>query len=99
MEAPGSYIAAECAGVPVLVARGADGRLRAFYNVRAAWLCPRPACRLSTRRLPLQGATQAAPRCLPNLGLLQCSNSTKNVHSTALCTVLKQRRYDVIKIR
>ena len=36
MEAPGSYIAAECAGVPVLVARGADGRLRAFYNVRAA---------------------------------------------------------------
>ena len=65
VEAPGSYIAAECSGVPVLVARGTDGRLRAFYNVRAPALCPRPACQRSVRRLLLLGVAQAAPHSQP----------------------------------
>jgi len=33
LAAPGSYVAVEVAGNPVCVVRGADGELRAFYNV------------------------------------------------------------------
>jgi phenylpropionate dioxygenase-like ring-hydroxylating dioxygenase large terminal subunit len=33
LPAPGDYLAEEIAGVPVLVARGADGALRAFANI------------------------------------------------------------------
>ena len=33
LRAPGQYVAGEVAGMPVVVVRGADGGLRAFYNV------------------------------------------------------------------
>jgi phenylpropionate dioxygenase-like ring-hydroxylating dioxygenase large terminal subunit len=33
LPAPGDYLAEEIAGVPVLLARGADGKLRAFVNI------------------------------------------------------------------
>ena len=40
---PGSYVALDLLGVPVLVVRGSDGAVRAFLNVcrhRGAQLCP-----------------------------------------------------------
>jgi phenylpropionate dioxygenase-like ring-hydroxylating dioxygenase large terminal subunit len=43
LPAPGSYVALELMGVPVLVVRGSDGTVRAFLNVcrhRGAQLCP-----------------------------------------------------------
>jgi len=33
VEEPGSFLAADCAGVPVAVVRDRDGALRAFLNV------------------------------------------------------------------
>jgi phenylpropionate dioxygenase-like ring-hydroxylating dioxygenase large terminal subunit len=33
LRAAGSYVAAEVAGMPIVILRGSDGRLRAFYNV------------------------------------------------------------------
>ena len=43
LPAPGSYLALDLMGVPVLVSRGSDGVVRAFLNVcrhRGAQLCP-----------------------------------------------------------
>lgn len=43
LPAQGSYVALEVMGVPVLVARGSDGEVRAFLNVcrhRGAQICP-----------------------------------------------------------
>ena len=43
LPAPGSYVALELMGVPVLVVRGSDGTARAFLNVcrhRGAQICP-----------------------------------------------------------
>ena len=40
---PGAYFTADLAGEPILVVRGSDGQLRAFYNVcrhRAAYVMP-----------------------------------------------------------
>jgi len=38
LSSPGSYVAAECNGYPILLARGRDGELRGFHNV-----CPHRA--------------------------------------------------------
>lgn len=34
LEQPGAFVSGMMAGTPALVVRGADGRLRAFHNVR-----------------------------------------------------------------
>jgi choline monooxygenase len=57
---PGSFLTADIAGEPVLVVRGADGVLRAFFNVcrhRAAPLMTEPAGRASKLRCRYHGWT------------------------------------------
>lgn len=68
---PGSYLTAEVAGVPVLVIRGEDQVLRAFYNVcrhRAAPLLTQPCgeahklrCRYHGWTYDLTGALRGTP--------------------------------------
>ena len=45
LEQPGAFVSGMMAGTPALVVRGADGRLRAFHNVRV--LCVQ--CTISLR--------------------------------------------------
>src|SRR5438094_706297 len=59
---PGSYFGCEIAGEPVLVARGADRRLRAFSNVcrhRGALLAEARPCQGPVVRCPYHGWTYA----------------------------------------
>jgi phenylpropionate dioxygenase-like ring-hydroxylating dioxygenase large terminal subunit len=71
LQGPGSFFPTEVAGLPVVVVRDADGRLRAFLNVcrhRGAVVVSEPQCR-GTIQCPyhawtygLDGALRAAPR-------------------------------------
>lgn len=57
---PGSCVAGEIAGEPVVVVRGRDGVLRGFFNVcrhHAAEIVARPACKVSVLRCPYHGWT------------------------------------------
>ncbi|MCS6913811.1 MAG: aromatic ring-hydroxylating dioxygenase subunit alpha [Myxococcales bacterium] len=59
---PGCYLTAEVAGEPVLVVRGHDGVLRAFYNVcrhHAAAVMTEPEGRTDWLRCPYHGWTYA----------------------------------------
>lgn len=58
--APGQFFAVELAGEPILVVRGADGRLRAFYNVcrhHAAAVANVPCGTVQHLRCPYHGWT------------------------------------------
>jgi choline monooxygenase len=60
--APGHYLTAEVGGEPVLVVRGRDGVLRAFFNVcrhHAAAVMTEPAGRAPHLRCPYHGWTYA----------------------------------------
>jgi choline monooxygenase len=55
---PGDYFTAEFAGEPILAVRGADGQLRAFYNVcrhHAAQVATAPCGRTQSFRCPYHG--------------------------------------------
>ena len=55
---PGQYIAVQAAGEPVVVVRGADGKLRAFLNVcrhHAAAVAPEPCGSVQLFRCPYHG--------------------------------------------
>src|ERR1700692_3206131 len=55
---PGDYITPESAGEPILAARGADGNLRAFFNVcrhHAAAVATAPSGRAQSFRCPYHG--------------------------------------------
>ncbi len=57
---PGRYVTCEIAGEPVVVVRGGDGRLRAFFNVcrhHAAAVMTEPEGRSSQLRCPYHGWT------------------------------------------
>jgi choline monooxygenase len=57
---PGSYVTAEVAGEPVVVVRGSDGELRAFFNVcrhHAAAVVTEPEGRAQRLRCPYHGWT------------------------------------------
>ncbi len=57
---PGDYVTAEIAGEPIVVVRGNDGALRAFYNVcrhHAAAVMTEPAGRATRLRCPYHGWT------------------------------------------
>lgn len=59
---PGQYLTAEVAGEPILVVRGQDGVLRAFYNVcrhHAAAVMTEPCGRAERLRCPYHGWTYA----------------------------------------
>ncbi len=60
LSTPGDYITADVAGEPVLAVRGADGCLRAFFNVcrhHAAAVAVEPCGRVQTFRCPYHGWT------------------------------------------
>jgi choline monooxygenase len=60
VEKPGSYFTADLAGEPILVIRGQDGVLRAFYNVcrhKAAVLLSEPSGQVSRLRCRYHGWT------------------------------------------
>jgi choline monooxygenase len=60
LAAPGSFVTADLAGEPILVVRGDDGELRAFYNVcrhRAACVVNEPAGRATRLRCRYHGWT------------------------------------------
>jgi choline monooxygenase len=55
---PGDYLTAELAGEPLLIVRGADGQLRAFYNVcrhHAAAVATAPCGHAQSFRCPYHG--------------------------------------------
>lgn len=55
---PGQYIAVQVAGEPVVVVRGADGKLKAFFNVcrhHAAAVAPEPCGSVQLFRCPYHG--------------------------------------------
>jgi choline monooxygenase len=57
---PGQYVTAEIAGEPIVVVRGKDGVLRAFFNVcrhHAAAVCTKPEGRAEALRCPYHGWT------------------------------------------
>ncbi len=56
----GQYLTAEVAGEPIVVVRGRDGLLRAFFNVcrhHAAAVCTEPAGRATALKCPYHGWT------------------------------------------
>src|SRR5262249_16918874 len=58
--APGQYLTAQVGGEPIVVVRGADGRLRAFFNVcrhHAAPVMTEPWGRAEPLRCPYHGWT------------------------------------------
>jgi choline monooxygenase len=58
--APGAYVTAEIGGEPVVVVRGKDSVLRAFFNVcrhHAAAVCTKPEGRADNLRCPYHGWT------------------------------------------
>jgi choline monooxygenase len=58
--APGQFFTADVAGQPLLVVRGGDGLLRAFFNVcrhHAAAVCPQAEGQASVLRCPYHGWT------------------------------------------
>ncbi len=58
----GQFFTVELAGEPLVVVRGADGQLRAFYNVcrhHAAAVCTLPEGRATSLRCPYHGWTYA----------------------------------------
>jgi choline monooxygenase len=60
VSSPGQYITAEVAGEPILVVRGEDGQLRAFFNVcrhHAAAVAPEPSGCVAQFRCPYHGWT------------------------------------------
>ncbi len=60
LSAPGDFVTADIAGEPVLLVRGQDGELRAFFNVcrhRAAPLATAPSGRVSRLRCRYHGWT------------------------------------------
>lgn len=60
LKAPGDYATAEIAGEPIVVTKGEDGRLRAFYNVcrhHAAIVMSQPSGTCSVLRCPYHGWT------------------------------------------
>ncbi|MFL5339546.1 MAG: aromatic ring-hydroxylating oxygenase subunit alpha [Gemmataceae bacterium] len=60
LEAPGSFLTAEVAGEPLLLVRGDDGKLRAFFNVcrhRAAPLLIEPSGHVTKLRCRYHGWT------------------------------------------
>ena len=60
VEAPGAYLTAEVGGEPVVVVRGGDGDLRAFFNVcrhHAAAVITEPCGRAERLRCPYHGWT------------------------------------------
>jgi choline monooxygenase len=62
VEAPGQYVTADVAGEPVVVVRGHDGVLRAFFNVcrhHAAAVCTQPEGKADRLRCPYHGWTYA----------------------------------------
>jgi choline monooxygenase len=64
---PGSFFTAEVAGEPILVVRGADGVLRAFYNVcrhRAAPIITQPSGKTTRLRCRYHGWTYDLAGCL-----------------------------------
>lgn len=57
---PGAYVTAEIAGEPIVVVRGGDGVLRAFFNVcrhHAAAVMPAPCGKADKLRCPYHGWT------------------------------------------
>ena len=57
---PGAYVTAEVAGEPIVVVRGADGALRAFFNVcrhHAAAVMTQPCGKADRLRCPYHGWT------------------------------------------
>jgi choline monooxygenase len=64
---PGQYITIEIAGEPLLIVRGMDGVLRAFFNVcrhHAAAVATQPAGQASIFRCPYHGWSYATDGCL-----------------------------------
>lgn len=60
VDAPGDYVTTEIAGEPIVVVRGDDGVLRAFFNVcrhHAAAVCTDPCGRATRLRCPYHGWT------------------------------------------
>jgi choline monooxygenase len=60
VEAPGQYVTADVGGEPVVVVRGKDSVLRAFFNVcrhHAAAVCTKPEGRADNLRCPYHGWT------------------------------------------
>jgi choline monooxygenase len=57
---PGQYVTTDVAGEPIVVVRGSDGALRAFFNVcrhHAAAVMPEPAGKAAQLRCPYHGWT------------------------------------------
>jgi choline monooxygenase len=73
VEAPGAFVTAELAGEPIVVVRGTDGPLRAFYNVcrhHAAAVVTEPSGCAERLRCPyhgwtygLDGELKSTPEC------------------------------------
>lgn len=67
LEGAGAFVTLDIAGESILIARGGDGALRAFYNVcqhRGASLCAEPRGRAASFRCPYHHWEYAADGCL-----------------------------------
>jgi len=90
VEGPGQYVTAEIAGEPVVVVRGQDGVLRAFFNVcrhHAAAVMTEPCGRAERLRCPyhgwtygLDGQLRAAPQMEGVRGFDRAANGLVPVH-------------------
>ncbi len=84
LEAPGSYVTAEIGGEPIVVVRGRDSVLRAFFNVcrhHAAAVCTQPEGRAEALRCPYHGWTYGLDgrfKSAPELEGVRCFRPEEN---------------------
>jgi choline monooxygenase len=84
VERPGQYVTTEIAGEPIVVVRGDDGTLRAFFNVcrhHAAAVMTAPEGCAERLRCPYHGWTyglDGALKATPELEGLRCFDRAKN---------------------
>lgn len=80
---PGRYVTADIAGEPVVVTRGQDGQLRAFYNVcrhHAAVVMTQPEGQCSAMRCPYHGWTYGLDgklKAAPDMGAVRCFDKAR----------------------
>jgi choline monooxygenase len=84
VERPGQYVTADVAGEPIVVVRGTDGVLRAFFNVcrhHAAAVMTEPEGCAERLRCPYHGWTYALDgelKSTPELEGIRCFDRAKN---------------------